>query len=368
MTPARNRLRSLTVLMSISVWSIATTPVSACTGVTLKAKDGSVVFGRTQEWGTFDLRSRVAIVPRGLSLHDKMPDGKDGLSWTTTYGTVGLDVLDEDLLIDGMNEKGLTANLFYHEGYTEYAKPEAGETLSILALVPYVLTSCQSVDEVRDALAKVNVIGVDVPEISGPPPLHMAVTDASGKMIVVEFVNGVTTIHDAPLGVVTNGPTYDWHMENVRNYVNLDVPLPKRKITDLRSIKFGAGNRLYGLPGDLASPSRFLRVAAYASTARPTPDGKETMYEVFRILDNFNLSVGASAEGGGHSNPEGMRSATIWTTVYDTKNRVMYYHTMHNRRVRQVDLTKIDFDAGAITRLPLDREKQQDIEDVTPKQ
>lgn len=369
MRPISNRLVSLTLSMAVS-FSIATNPVAACTGVTLKAKDGSVVFGRTQEWGTFDLRSRVAIVPRGLSLHDKMPDGKNGLAWKTKYGTVGLDVLEKDLLIDGMNEKGLTANLFYHEGYTEYAKynpRKADKTVSILALVPYLLTSYQSVDEVRNALAKVNVVGVDVPEIGGPPPVHVAVTDASGKMIVVEFLNGVTTIHDAPLGVVTNGPTYDWHMENLRNYVNLDVPLPKRKITDLQSTKFGAGNRLYGLPGDLTSPSRFLRVAAYASTARPTPDGKETMYEVFRILDNFNLSVGASAEGGGASNPEGMRSSTIWTTVYDTKNRVMYYHTMHNRRVRQVDLTKINFGAGEITRLPLDREKQQDIEDVTPK-
>lgn len=143
-------------------------------------------------------------------------------------------------------------------------------------------------------------------------------------------------------------------------------PLPHRKIQDLKSMKFGAGARLYGLPGDLTSPSRFLRAAAYASTARKTPDGKETMYEIFRILDNFNLTVGtAAAEGGGEANQEGMRSSTIWTTAYDTKNLVMQYHTMHNRRVRQIDFANIDFNAKEIVRIPLDREKTQDIEYLT---
>ena len=61
-----------------------------------------------------------------------------------------------------------------------------------------------------------------------------------------------------------------------------------------------------------------------------------------------------------------MRSSTIWTTGYDTKNLVMQYHTQHNRRVRQVDLKKIDFGAEQVVRLSLDREKKQDIEDVTP--
>ena len=51
----------------------------ACTGITLAAEDGAVVFGRTQEWGTFDLRSRMVIIPRGYALQTEMPDGKKGL-------------------------------------------------------------------------------------------------------------------------------------------------------------------------------------------------------------------------------------------------------------------------------------------------
>ena len=93
------------------------------------------------------------------------------------------------------------------------------------------------------------------------------------------------------------------------------------------------------------------------------------MYELFRILDNFNLPLGA-AEGSDENakkQTEGMRSSTLWTTGCDLKNKVLYYHTQHNRRVRKVDLKKIDFASlKKVVRFPLDKEKKQDIEDVTP--
>lgn len=361
--------RFATALVLALVTSTFLQQAKACTGITLVAEDGAIVFARTQEWGTFDLNSRIAIVPRGYAIQTELPGGKKGLSWVSKYGMVGVDALNKNLFIDGMNEKGLTANLFYHEGFTKYAKydpSKAATSVPILALAPYLLMNYATTNEVRKALARIQVVGVEEAAIGAVPPLHMFLTDRSGKAIVVEFTNGVTVVHDAPLGVVTNGPNYDWHINNLLNYANVDVPLPHRKINDLRSMKFGAGARLYGLPGDLTSPSRFLRAAAYVSTARKTPDGRETLYEVFRILDNFNLTVGtAAAEGGGEVNQTGMRSSTIWTTAYDTKNLVMQYHTMHNRRVREIDFANINFNAKDIVRVPMDRVKAQDIEYVS---
>jgi choloylglycine hydrolase len=123
---------------------------------------------------------------------------------------------------------------------------------------------------------------------------------------------------------------------------------------------------LIGLPGDFTPPSRFVRATAFAQTARPTDSGVESMYEMFRILDNFNVPLGA-AEGEGDAKTKGMRSATIWTTAYDTKNLVMQYHTMNNRRVRQVDLKKVDFGKSKeLVHLALDKEKKQDIEELKP--
>jgi choloylglycine hydrolase len=123
---------------------------------------------------------------------------------------------------------------------------------------------------------------------------------------------------------------------------------------------------MIGLPGDFTPPSRFVRAVAFSKTARSTLTGDDTVYELFRILDNFNVPLGA-AEGSGDAKTQGMRSATIWTSGYDTKNKVMYYHTQHNLRVREIDLNGIDF-AGyrELRRMRLDKEKKQDFEDVTP--
>jgi choloylglycine hydrolase len=160
-------------------------------------------------------------------------------------------------------------------------------------------------------------------------------------------------------------------MTNLRNYINLSaVALPTKKIEDLNFAPIGAGSGFLGIPGDYTPPSRFVRAVAYSQTARITPNGDETVYEVFRIMDNFNLPLG-SAEGP-DAKPEllkGMRSSTIWTTSADTRNLKYYYHTQHNRKVRMVDLKKIDFSQnnGKIKHVPLDIRKSQEIEDVTPK-
>ena len=91
------------------------------------------------------------------------------------------------------------------------------------------------------------------------------------------------------------------------------------------------------------------------------------MYELFRILDNFNVPLGAAEGSEEDGDTAGMRSATIWTSVSDTRNKVLHYHTQHNRRVRKVDLKKIDFESlRKVVILPLDKEKKQDIEDIMP--
>ncbi len=41
--------------------------------------------------------------------------------------------------------------------------------------------------------------------------------------------------------------------------------------------------------------------------------------------------------------------------------------TQHNRKVRMVNLKKINFPKENIVRIVLDRKKEQEIEDVTPK-
>lgn len=346
---------------------------NACTSLALKAEDGAIVYGRTMEWGAFDLNSRVSIIPRGYEFHGHTPDGKPGLIWKARYGLVGLDALEKDIITDGMNEKGLVVGALYIPGFVEfqpYNTDQANISISPSEFINYVLAEYATVDEVREGLKNIRVVPVPEPALNGPPPLHWTVIDKNGEAIVVEYIKGELTIFDNPLRVMTNSPNFDWHMTNLRNYINLSaVALPTMKIEDLDFAPIGAGSGMIGLPGDFTPPSRFVRAVAYTQTARKTPDGDETVYEVFRIMDNFNLPLG-SAEGP-DANPEllkGMRSSTIWTTAYDTRNLKFYYHTQNNRRVRMLRLTQIDFSKNpdTIVHLPMDREKEQDYEDITP--
>lgn len=358
-------------IVVLAVVSMTFQPLAACTGITLKSKDGAVVFGRTLEWGSFDLKSRIVIVPRGHEFRSHLEVGMVGFTWRTKYGAVGVDAVEKDFIVDGMNEKGLSVNVFYHPGFAEYAQADPAklsEAIGSLDVCQYLLTTCTTVAEVKAAIAAVKVVGVVEPSIGIAPPIHLIVTEPSGQAVVIEFSKGEVQVFDAPLGCITNSPTYDWHITNLRNYLNLSpVALPTKKIEEMNFAPLGGGTGMIGLPGDFTPPSRFVRAVAFAKTARPTETGSEAFYEVFRILDGFNVPLGA-AEGEGEVKAIGMRSSTIWTTAYDTKNLVMQYHTMHNRRVRQVDLKTIDFaKSQELVRIPLDREKRQDIEDVTPK-
>jgi choloylglycine hydrolase len=226
------------------------------------------------------------------------------------------------------------------------------------------------VDEVREGMNKVRVVPVVEESLGIVMEAHFMVTDPTGKSIVIEFTKGEMMIYDNPLGVITNAPNFDWHMVNLRNYVNMSrESIPDKKIQDLDFKPLGAGSGMIGLPGDMTPPSRFVRAVAFSQTARKTQTSSETVYELFRILDNFNLGLG-SAEGSDQAQGEegSLRSSTLWTTAWDTHQRVFFYHTQNNRRVQMIDLNKIDFSGigDNITFLPLDQTKEQDMVDRTP--
>lgn len=347
---------------------------SACTSICLIADDGTAVCGRTMEWGTFDLNSRVAIVPRGHEFSSETLDGKKGLTWKTRYGAVALDMIGKDCFADGLNEKGLAVNYLYLPGISEYQSydPSKAEiSMGPALMATYVLTQFATSDEVKKGMGRVRVVAIPEPALGGAPaPMHLMVTDKSGKVIVIEYLEGELKIRDNPVRVLTNAPSFDWHLTNLSNYVNLSVvPYPPKKIGDLTVEPSGGGSGLLGIPGDITPPSRFVRAVAQTMLARKTPDGPETIYEIFRIMDNFNhpLSTGEGTVTE-LQKQDGMRSSTIWTSAIDTGSLVYYYHTQHNRKVRMIDLKRIDFtqSKAGIRHLPLDRVEEQEIEDVTP--
>lgn len=347
----------------------------ACTSFALVAEDGTLVYGRTMEWGAFDLHSRLTIVPRASKFTGETPDGKPGVKWTGTYGVVALDAVGKDILTDGMNEKGLVVGALYFPGFAEfqpYDPARAGTALSSVQLPAWILSQFKTVDEVKAALGGITLVAVPLPELHNQPaPMHWTVMDASGKGIVIEYTRDGLRVHDNPLHVLTNAPAFDWHMTNLRNFIGLSAfGKPAVSIGGVKLTPLGAGSGFIGLPGDFTPPSRFVRAVAFTQTARKTADGPETVYEALRILDTFNVPLPAA--GSPDIDPlqqQDMRSSTIWSSVADTRNLVYYYHTQNNRQVRKIDLKAIDFSPSAAgwRHYPMDVTPSQNYADVTPK-
>ena len=347
----------------------------ACTGIMLTGSDGSIIRARTAEWGPFDLETKINIIPRGFGYSaGEMPDGKVGASWVGRFGVVGISMLDHGAPADGINEAGLTAGLFYLPGFTEYQEyiPElADNTIPGDLLASYVLSMFETVEDARAGLEGIRVVGVVDETLGFPFPFHMLVADRFGGRIVVEYIGGELTIFEAPLGVITNSPNYDWHMTNLNNYVNLSaISLPAVETSGVTFAPLGAGSGMIGLPGDFTPPSRFVRAVAFSQTARETEGGYDTVREAFRILDNFNIPADA-AEGAQDDvqSDDLLYSATQVTTASDSQNLVYYYHTMYDRTVHMVDLKQIDFGAasGEMVVFPTSGNREPTIIDMTPR-
>ena len=77
------------LLMSV-LCSVPQIPAGACTGITLKSKDGATVVARTIEWAESVMNCMYVVVPRAQELQSLTPSGMDGLKFRAKHGFVGL--------------------------------------------------------------------------------------------------------------------------------------------------------------------------------------------------------------------------------------------------------------------------------------
>ena len=339
------------------------TPTNACTGITLKSKDGATIAARTIEWAESVMNTMYVVVPRGQELQSITPSGIDGLKFKTKYGFVGLAVEQKEYMVEGINEKGLSAGLFYFPNYGKYQPYDAEQKDKCLAdfqLVSYVLAECSTVDEVKEALNNIRIINID-PRSS---TVHWRFTESSGRQIVLEIVNEVMYFYDNPLGVFTNSPGIEWQWTNLNNYINLQPGnAPEHQFGPLVMKNFGHGSGLLGLPGDFTPPSRFVRAAFFQITAAQQPEAQRSVVQAFHILNNFDIPAGTEMPLGKVS--VDMPSATQFTVASDTHNRIIYYRTMYNSNIRCIDLKNIDFNKVKYHSKPLDEENKQPVEMIS---
>lgn len=335
-------LRRAAIYSLATALAVATTPALACTGISLKSQDGAAVRGRTLEFG-FPLQSNVIVVPAGQTFSSTLPDGGKGLSYRTRYGIVGANAFNEVAIIDGLNDQGLSIGLFYFPDYAQYAevtKENASRALAPQDFGMWVLGNFATVDEVKRAVKDIVMVPTPMPGFGSakgaPADVHFFIHDKNGNSIAVEPVDGKLQVTDAPLGVMTNAPTYDWHMTNLDNYINLSVKdITSEKLGPVTLNAIGAGSGLVGLPGDFSPPSRFVRAAIFSQAATPNADADDAVFSAFHILNQFDLPKGSVING---SVGKPTAEITEWTSVSDLQNLRWYFRTYEDQSIRMVDL------------------------------
>ena len=368
MTRSRLKQNAFSVLAAGALMlSQIAQPALACTGIFLTSDDGDFVHARTLEFG-LDLHSEILMVPRGYARTGTTPDGKEGLKWKAKYASVGMNGVGLPVLFDGVNEKGLAAGTFYFPtsaGYMPYTPSDAGKTISQWEVGSWILENFASVDEVRAGIADVVVPSVVFAGWGFAPEAHYIVHDSSGKSLVIEYVGGKLVVYDAPLGVITNSPTYDWHMTNLRNYVNFSMNnVPPVKLGSVVLKPFGQGTGMLGMPGDFTPPSRFVRAVAFSQSVLPSKTGRDAVIEAFHILNQFDIPKGAAREHEKDEHGNVIADYTLWTSAADLKTKQYFFRTYENSAIRRVDLMKMDLDAKDLVKISISGDEV--ISPVTP--
>lgn len=339
---------------------LASNGANACTGITLKSRNGDIVVARTVDWSREEMDNIYIVAPRGYTARSMLPDGtSDGMQFTSVYGYVGLGMEMPEFVVDGMNEAGLSAALFYFPGYGKYVEYDTAyrdQTLSDLQVVAWVLSQFSTIDQVKAAISNIRIVHTD----PRADTVHWRITEASGRQVILEIIDGVPQFYESELGVLTNSPGYPWHLLNLNNYVNLKPGSAGPTQLGSETLRaFGAGSGFLGLPGDMTPPSRFVRASFFQNYSIAQSNGFDSAMQAFHILNNFDVPTGIQFAVG--TSPTNMPSATQWTVATDIANRTIYYHTMYDRTLREIDFDDINFETVTFQSHPLSANRRETI-------
>ncbi len=334
--------------MLLSILLFLSTHLAACTGMKLTATDGSYVHGRTLEFGT-PVDTSAAVIPRGYSFRATTPNGP-GLIYKSKYAVVGTTASDNTAILDGLNEMGLSVATFYFPdfaGYTPTTKENQLRSLSPSDFAQWILTQFATCSQVREGVQEVYIAPTVLEEWGPTPaPFHYIVYDADGNCLVIEPLGGKLILYDNEIGVLTNSPTFDWHMLNLRNYINLS-PYNATPIS-LNSVilkQFGQGSGMVGLPGDFTPPSRFVRAAIFSGAALPPKTANQAVLQLFHLLNQFDIPLGSIRETTGEMTYSPYTQAT---SVKDPQSLRYYFKTFDDQTIQMIDLTDFNLNANAI--------------------
>ena len=307
-----------------------------CTAITYKH-----YFGRNLDL-EYSYDESVTITPRFFPFLFRNAD-----VITQHYALIGVAITEENypLYYDATNEKGLSMAGLNFPGNAIYQPAvNSRHNIAPFELIPWVLSQCANTNEAESLLVNTNIADIPFSKQFPNTPLHWLVADADRSIVVEPLAEGLQ-IHKNPVGVLTNNPTFDYHMQNLANFLNLTSQCPTNRFSsDLDLKPYSRGMGAIGMPGDLSSASRFVRAAF--TKLNSISNAQDDISQFFHILGSVEQQCGCVRLGEEYEK-------TIYSSCCDIRNGIYYYTTYTNHQISKVDMRRTDLDSKILTSDPL---------------
>ena len=318
-----------------------------CTAATYKTND--FYFGRTLDYES-SYGEEIVIMPRNFRL-DFLSEG----ICEKHYAVIGTAHIagGYPLLYDAVNEKGLCMAGLNFVGNAHYFKNKNGKSnIAQYEFIPWILGKCASTDEAKELISNINITDTPFSEHMPVGQLHWIIADKNSA-ITVESVSDGIKVYDNPLGVLTNNPPFDEQMFRLNDYMHLSSRQPKNTFSDKLELKaYSRGMGAIGLPGDLSSQSRFVRVAFVKANSVSGKGETESVSQFFHILGSVDQPRGCCEVA------DGKYEITIYTSCCNADKGIYYYTTYDNHRISAVDMRKESLDGNELISYPMITEEK----------
>ena len=257
------------------------------------------------------------------------------------------------LFYDAVNEKGLCMAGLNFVGNAHYFKNKNGKSnIAQYEFIPWILGKCTSTDEAKELISNINITDTPFSEHMPVGQLHWIIADKNSA-ITVESVSDGIKVYDNPLGVLTNNPPFDEQMFRLNDYMHLSSRQPKNTFSDKLELKaYSRGMGAIGLPGDLSSQSRFVRVAFVKANSVSGKGETESVSQFFHILGSVDQPRGCCEVA------DGKYEITIYTSCCNADKGIYYYTTYDNPRISAVDMRKESLDGNELISYPMITEEK----------
>lgn len=367
-------------LADTASYHVSSDVLLACTALLFHSKDGNAYAGRTMEL-SMELPYVVACIPKGHQF-TSVVDDHPALNFQSQYGIFVIAVPNgtvADLkIVEGLNDQGLTFSVLAYAGASGPAD-NAAKSQAMLAAIDlgaWVLGQFTTAADVKAALEQNTVILTKLAPLHGAAtPFHFVIHDRSGMSIVVEFSSDKQNVYNNPVGVMTNGPEFTWHLTNLNNYTFLNnLDQSTGKFGDLQVSQPDSGIATAGLPSSNTSVGRFVRAAYYANFAEKPAPGN-AIRTLGHIMNNFDRPRGISidpAHSGGLEvagvaavgDQQYKTEYTSWTVMGDLTNNEFYVRTYNSINFIKFDLNRL-FAQSELKIAPLDKISALETLDAT---